>query len=130
MDFTRILQWPLYQRQRRLARSRVALSKQAFAEELAGSDVGRAAASLLWDALLAVRCCEEFCPDPSDDFLEVYGLAEEDLDEDMILEILRRLAQPIPDERVLTTVGPVRTPKDFIRLVETNASSMRDSSAV
>ena len=42
MDFRRILQWPLYQRQQRLAESRIALSKAAFVEQLAHTDVSRA----------------------------------------------------------------------------------------
>jgi hypothetical protein len=128
MGFRPILQWPLYQRQQ-LSRSRVALSKLAFVEQLAGSDVGRAAAALLWDALLEVRCYEDFSLDPPDDFLDVYGLAEEDLDEDVILSILQRLAQPIPDKHTLATVGPITTPKDFIPWVETRASRQASSDA-
>lgn len=43
----------------------------------------------------------------------------------MILAILQQLAQRIPDEHTLTMVGPIGAPKDFIRLVETNAQNTR-----
>lgn len=59
MDFRRILQWP---------ESRFALSKAAFMEQIMRTDAGRAAAALLWDALLALRCYEDFSPDPCVDF--------------------------------------------------------------
>ena len=113
----RLLEFPLARRQRALA-ARPHLSKKEFIDQTASTDLGRAAAALLWDKLVVLKLCDEFNPYPSDDLLKVYGLAEEDLDIDVVLDILNGLNCRIPDQATIDAIGPIDTPRDLIRLVE------------
>jgi hypothetical protein len=90
MRLDQVLQWPLYKRQRALAANRPVLTKNDFVGQISTTAIGRAAAELLWEELEALKVVDEFHPDPLDDLLKVYGLADEDLDEDIILAIIRR----------------------------------------
>lgn len=84
----RLLEMPFSGRQNRLANSRPAMSKERFVDAIASSGQGRMAAEVLWDKLVEARVCDRFTPYPDDDLLKVFGLAEEDLDEDVFLEII------------------------------------------
>jgi hypothetical protein len=114
---------PFSSRQRRLAESRSPMSRDDFAAQLATNEFGRAAAGMLWEKLQERLCFEGFSPHPTDDLCRVYGLAEEDLDEDVILAMLNTLHCPSPGEDVLNNIGPINTPKDLIRLVEASCST-------
>lgn len=109
---------PFSLRQRRLAMARPSISKQDFVDRSASSELGKAAASILWDKLIELRVVDELTPYPDDDLLHTYGLADEDLDEDIILDILKSLNRTVPSENVVRTVGPINSPLDIVRLVE------------
>lgn len=113
-----LFEMPFSARQRRLAASRPPLSKDDFIAKIASDDRGRGAAALLWDKLNAAKVREELSPYPDDDLLRVYGLADEDLDEDIILAIIRDVGVPVPDREMLASFGQVSTPSDIVRLIE------------
>lgn len=73
---------------------------------------------MLWDKLNESAIVNGFTPYPEDDLLHVYGLAEEDLDEDIILDIIKRLGLPIPSHDTVERIGPIQKPADVIRLIE------------
>lgn len=102
----------------RLAANRPRMSKEQFVNDVASSDLGRLAADLLWEKLVEVAVCDQFTPYPSDDLLKVFGLAEEDLDEDIIFEIITTIGSTVPGSVVLKEFGPVNTPADIVRLIE------------
>jgi len=99
------------------------MSKGQFLDAVASSDLGRAAADMLWEKLLEVRADDQFCPYPDDDLLQVFGLAEEDLDEDVILEIITLTGSAVPSRDMLAKFGPVNTPADIIKLIEMSNAS-------
>lgn len=114
----RLLEMPFSGRQMRLAANRPRMSKEQFVNDVASSDLGRLAADLLWEKLVEVAVCDQFTPYPSDDLLKVFGLAEEDLDEDIIFEIITTIGSTVPGSVVLKEFGPVNTPADIVRLIE------------
>ena len=120
-----LLEWPLSARQLGLASSRQPIIRERFVAELASTETGKAAADLLWDKLNDAKVCDEFVPYPDDDLLWTYGLADEDLDDDIILAILVAVTANIPDEPFLKRFGPVDTPRDIIRLIEASDREIR-----
>ena len=113
-----LFEMPFSSRQRKLASSRPAISESDFVDRTASSDLGRAAATSLWKKLQDVKVRDELTPYPDDDLLRVYGLADEDLDEDIILAVIKEVGASVPSREVVTAFGPVRTPLDVVRLVE------------
>jgi hypothetical protein len=109
---------PFSIRQRRLAEIRAPLSKDEFTIRIASSEIGKKAADMLWCKLKESAMVEEFTPYPEDDLLHTYGLAEEDLDEDIILAIITCLGVSAPRPDLVRKIGPIRTPIDVIRLIE------------
>jgi hypothetical protein len=59
----------------------------------------------------------DFTPYPGDSSGSVFGIAEEELDEDLILSMLRELAVPIPTKAQVSAFGPVDTPLRIAQLV-------------
>jgi hypothetical protein len=58
MGLRRLLEFPLARRQRELT-ARPHLSKKEFVDQTASTDLGRAAAALLWDKLVDVKLYDE-----------------------------------------------------------------------
>lgn len=111
-----MFQFPFRHRQKAALSERRNVTKAAFVGQLAQSDLERRAAGKLWDLLVDAAVVEDFRPLPDDDFLRLYGLADEDLDDDIIFSILQSVGLT-PSSEVITAAGVMRSPKDFIRLV-------------
>lgn len=94
------------------------MSEQEFVDRTASSEIGKSAASMVWEKLRDVAIVDIFISYPDDDLLRTYGLADEDLDEDIILEILKALNRTVPGEDALHMIGPIELPVDIVRLVE------------
>jgi hypothetical protein len=123
-----LVERPLLLKQRRLAANRPAMPKEQFIDTIASTELGRSAASMLWRKLVEATICDQFTPYPDDDLLKAFGLAEEDLDEDIILDIIKATGSVIPDRSMLKSFGSVNTPSDIIRLIEAgNASGSGES---
>lgn len=121
MEFGKLIVSPLARRQRKLALGRQSLTELDFVNQVSSNALGRAAASLLLRKLTERVFCEEFSPYPNDDLLLTYGLAEEDLDIDVVLDIIKTVKCPMPSREVLASIGPITTPHDIIRLIEASA---------
>jgi hypothetical protein len=113
-----LVQLPFSWRQLKVRARRNDMTRERFVAALATNDAEELAAGILWDKLTEVAVIPDFRPDPDDDFLYLYGLADEDLDEDIILEILTLLGLKPPSPSELQTVGQISSPRDFIRLVK------------
>lgn len=110
---------PFNLRQRRLAETRSPMSKEDFIDQVSSTEIGKAAAAILWEKLDDGWVHDEFSPYPDDDFGKIYGMAEEELDEDTILDIILKLNLSIPDQEKIDKIGPINTPRDLIMLIET-----------
>ncbi|MFC0132351.1 hypothetical protein [Massilia eurypsychrophila] len=65
-----------------------------------------------------------FSPYPEDKLDWVYGIAEEELDEDLILEMLRKLKIKLPTSEALLALGPINTPIEIAHLVRRARTDM------
>lgn len=115
LDF--VVQLPFSWRQSRARALRENMTQEKFSAALASDDVEERAARLLWDKLIEAAVVEDFRPGADDDFLRIYGLADEDLDEDIILAILVDLGFEVPEPSLIEQVGAIKTPREFIQLV-------------
>ena len=116
-SFRRLIS-PVWLKQRNLAVGRLPISKERFVSAVSSTELGRVAAWMLWEKLRHEVVYDGFTPYPDDDLLKVFALAEEDLDEDIILEIISATGSIIPDSDMLCCFGAVKTPYDIIRLIE------------
>jgi hypothetical protein len=112
-----ILILPLTIRQKRLARTRRPLAETEFAQRIVEMNGDRIAAVAVWNRLREWCFVEGFTPYPGDSLTWVFGIAEEELDEDLILAILSELKLQPPSERLLRDFGPVDTPLRIAQLV-------------
>lgn len=112
-----IVQFPFRSRQQAAQRERGHVDRAAFVEELSGNELEKRAASMLWDLLVTSAVIEDFRPLPDDSFQWMFGLAEEDLDDDIVLHILQELRLPIPNFEEVNAIGPIETSRDLIELV-------------
>jgi len=71
----------------------------------------------LWKGLQSVAVVDGFCPAPEDDLLEIYGLADEDLDEVMV-GALSRLGYRVPKPDETNGMEPVRTVRCAVRFLK------------
>lgn len=123
MEVLDILQFPIRGRQKRARRDREGVTKEAFVSALGQHDQTKKAASLLWDLLAEAAVVPDFRPLPDDKLRWMYGLAEEDLDEDIILRIFQELKLTVPSADAIEATGEIRTPRDVIKLVSHDAST-------
>lgn len=108
--------WPFYYRQKDIAEDRDAWTEQDFLDHFAESGVVNEIARAVWGALEQEADTTGFAPRPTDDLLQVYGLAEEDLD-DLILAVLERCGCRVPPPSETEKMDPVQTVADFVYFV-------------
>ena len=112
-----LLGLPFSWRQRRLALTRSPTSQSEFVRQIVDEGGDASAAAAVWDHLKDWILVDGLTPYPTDDLAVVYGLAEEELEEDLILDVLQRLGVPIPGRKVLADFDAVWTPLDVAVLV-------------
>lgn len=112
-----ILALPFSHRQKRLMKSRPALSMDEFVRQVSDAGGDREAAAAVHRKLMDWAYVDGFTPYPEDSLGQVYGIAEEELDEDFILDILNVLSVPLPSKERLSAFGPVATPLQVAQLV-------------
>jgi hypothetical protein len=108
---------PQSARQRRLARSRPSLDKNAFIADIVSSGGDAASAAFLWDHLEDWAHEKEFTPYPDDDLQQVFGIAEEELEIDIITTLFQNLRLPLPTTTMLMNFGRVDTPRQIAQLI-------------
>lgn len=117
MVLKNLLGLPFSSRQRRLAQKRQALSETEFVQRIADQGGDALAAAALWSRLKDWTYVNDFTPYPTDRLGSVFGIAEEELDEDLILGILRELNVPTPSNEFLSEFGVIDTPIRVAQLV-------------
>jgi len=112
-----ILALPFSRRQAQLAKVREPLSEDTFATRISDAGGDREAATFVYRKLNEWIYAKGFTPYPDDSFGRLYGIAEEELDEDLILEAFDTLAVAPPGQERLKAVGPVDTPLQVAKLI-------------
>lgn len=113
----RVLAFPFSGRQSALAKSRPALSHSDFVDSVTRSGGDPKAAELVHLKLQDWIYHENFTPYPEDSLGSVFGIAEEELDEDLILDILVKLDLPSPSHEEVAAFGPIDTAIDVARFI-------------
>ncbi|MEL6364516.1 MAG: hypothetical protein AAFR11_06725 [Pseudomonadota bacterium] len=113
----KLLMFPFYGRQKRLASKRPSLSEEEFVRRCSETSEDQPAASYVFRHLLEHTLHTAFTPYPDDCLEKVFGIAEEELDEDLILALLRDQQVPPPTDEDVRKFGPVRTPADVVAFV-------------
>jgi len=108
--------WPFHYRQKGLAEGRDAWTEQDFLDHFAESGVADEIARSVWGALEQEADPAGFAPRPTDDLRQVYGLADDDLD-DLILAVLERCGCRVPPLSKTEKMDPVQTVADFVYFV-------------
>src|SRR5688572_24881227 len=112
-----LVQFPFRRRQKAARKERHEVTRIDFVDQLAATPAERQAADLLWDLLVETAVVEDFRPLPDDSLPKLYGLAEEDLDEDVILSIVQAMNLSPPSPASLHEIGTMETPRDVMRLI-------------
>lgn len=113
----RILTLPFSLRQQRLARERAALSGEDFVRKVVEGGGDPEAARQFHERLKDWICADGFTPYPEDDLGRVFGMAEEELDEDFLLGVFTEIGVVPPDRAQMARFGRVDTPLAAARLV-------------
>lgn len=121
-----LLQFPFRQRQRRAHHERPSVTQEQFAAELGGDAWETQAAARLWSILREQAMIDDFRPLPDDSFSRLYALADEDLDEDVIAELFRRIGLALPSAAVVQATGRIDTPRELMGLVRAARSESDD----
>jgi len=101
------INWPFHARQKRILKERGGYVKSDFISFFQGVGVDAGISESVWNALIDVATVKDFRPMPEDRLGWVYGLSEEDLDEDIVLEILKKHRRSYVDgdsDKALVTV--------------------------
>ena len=101
---------PFSLRQRRLARTRRPLSEAQFASQIADRGGDAQAALAIWRHLSQWISADGFAPDPSDSLGSVFGISEEELDEDLVLGVFAELGLKQPTTALAFEFGRLDTP--------------------
>jgi len=113
----KVLAFPLSGRQSTLSKNRSPLSKFDFIDSIIQSGGDQEAAEMVHSKLQDWIYYEGFTPYPDDSLSSVFGIAEEELDEDLILDIFMKLSLSTPSQQEVTTFGPIDTPTGVAQLV-------------
>jgi len=110
--------FPFSSRQKRLAESRPRLGSEKFVALMVTEGVRKEIAQYIWAWLEDWGYVSEYTPYPDDDLGKLHGIAEEELEIDLILEGLKAFHAPIPDQYTISTFGAVDTPLRVGKLIE------------
>ncbi len=113
MSLKNLLEQPFAGRQRRLMLERETYSKSDFVRHFG---VEADIAEEVWNTLSREAVVEGFKPMPQDHLIEVFGLADEDLD-DLVLGLLQRFGCRIPTPPETAEMPPVRNVGDVVAFI-------------
>lgn len=94
------------------------MGESDFVQRITAEGGDRNAACLIRKRLLDWIYVSGFTPYPEDELSQIYGIAEEELDEDLILGILRHLKLNPPTAEALRALGTINTPIPAIQILE------------
>lgn len=119
-----LLSMPFSLRQRKLQRKRQSVDRSEFVAIVERQGGDREAAGWIWDRLRADCSIDDFSPRPADEFGWVFGVRDEDLDEDFVLGVFKDAQLRPPTTAEAAQFGPIDTP---LRLAQFVANSRKGS---
>jgi len=93
------------------------MDKAQFIRDIAATGGDSRAAEMVWDALLAGGLEAGFTPYPDDSLARIYGIAEEELEVDLVARIFKEIGLPLPDSAAAKTFGTVDSPRRLVQFV-------------
>lgn len=112
-----ILEWPWRKRQTRLMKSRASYTKEDFALFFQQQKIPQRILDEVWKALVYEAVIDGFKPHPEDNLETVFGIADEDKDEDVILALLQRCGCRVPSTEETMQMAPVNTVADLVNFL-------------
>lgn len=112
----RIFDWPFRGRQLRAMKSRDHYNQNDFVRSLIDAGADADVISDVW-TILAGQAIDGYKPHPEDDLQYLFGLSDEDLDEDVILKLLETHHCQVPSDSELKMIGPINTARDLVMMV-------------
>jgi hypothetical protein len=112
-----LLALPFSLRQKRLARSRRPPTEMEFVQQIGDEGGDRDAALSVWRRLTTWGYIDGFTPYPTDSLSNVFGIAEEELEVDILQGILTELGAPMPTQELCDRFGPIDTPLQVARFI-------------
>lgn len=97
-------------------KTRERYTKDNFQEQLSDAGGDSEVIEDVW-TILTDHAIDGFKPKPDDNLQYIFGLAEEELDEDVILKLLQTYGCRIPNEREIASMWPVDTVQDLVLFV-------------
>jgi len=93
------------------------MSADDFVAHIARAGGDTDAAEWVRRHLLEWTVAPGFTPHPNDDLHHLFGIDEEERDEDLVLALFEQLGLPAPTTELVARFGPVDTPLRVARLV-------------
>lgn len=112
-----ILALPFSWRQRQLAAKRPPMKEGEFIDRILAVGGDAEAARFVRNELLDWVYVPNFTPYPDDSLSRLFGIAEEELDEDLIQQMFKSLAVALPPAGMFRHVGTLDTPSQLAKLV-------------
>src|SRR5712671_7945474 len=116
----RVFGWPFRGRQLRAMASRYSYSRDDFRKYFAATGAASNVIDAVWETLID-HAVIEFKPMPEDNLQYIFGLADEDLDIDVVLQLLKNCGCRIPKPDEIEKMGSIDTVEDLVRFVSTFA---------
>lgn len=113
----RFLARPFSTRQLALAKKRSPLSQSDFASRISQSGGDEDAALIVYSKLQDWIYHHSFSAYPDDSLSSLFGIADEELDEDIILDVLTKLGIFPPSQQMVEAFDPIDTAADIARFV-------------
>lgn len=120
-----LLALPYSARQRKIGGERPRLSEDEFIHLVGASGGDRDAALAILEYLRDWIYVNGFTPYPNDSLSHTFGIAEEELDEDLILGVMEKSGLSIVDAEKLPLAGKVDTPMQVAILIAEMKSRRR-----
>ena len=116
VDWRSLLRSPRRE-QERLASSRPIISKEQFVDALVSTGARADVSECIWELVASSVLFKGFSPYPDDSLLYTLGIAEEELEIDMISDTCRALALQLPSQDLIDQFGPIETPRHVALLI-------------
>jgi hypothetical protein len=107
---------PYTARQRSLSRSRAPMDKPAFVAEISAAGGDEDAAAFVWDNLSQYVFHGGYTVYPEDSFYHLFGIANEEVDEDIVLAYLEKSGLSVPLAQQAAT-GSVDSALEICRFI-------------
>lgn len=104
---------PFRSRQQKRIQVQGDYSKERFVDYFVSKNISENISLVVWDLFTQEVCVDGFMPMPSDNIIELYGIADEEL-EDLLAEVMQACKRKLPNEKELEAMSPIVTINDLV----------------